>query len=254
MVLSLQQAGSESAGAAAAASAAAASSMTPEDRSRLLTAMHMDQSPLLESLFASSVAVSTLACVSNPPAASSSSSDAPLLTPSELDLLGEYQFAFTAFLVGQDYEGFECWKGLTVLLTSCADALTRRHVFYEQWLGVLGHQLEAAPRDFFVDELSSENFLRPCVQRLFDHLATALVPMSLVYAAKELRELIKRKFLWRNIGHLPTFVHQEEEQQHPEGSPSSAREITAEELQAFKQRLQAQAEEDEYAPTIAEEE
>ena len=39
--------------------------------------------------------------------------------PNFKDLLGELQFAFATFLLGENYENFEQWKRLLVLLCNC---------------------------------------------------------------------------------------------------------------------------------------
>jgi A1 cistron-splicing factor AAR2 len=40
------------------------------------------------------------------------------------EVLAELQFAFVTFLLGENYESFEQWKSLTVLLCNCQSALT----------------------------------------------------------------------------------------------------------------------------------
>ncbi len=42
---------------------------------------------------------------------------------SSKELLGEIQFAFTTFLLGENFESFEQWKRLLVLLCNCQEAL-----------------------------------------------------------------------------------------------------------------------------------
>lgn len=218
-------------------------------RTSLVTAMHLDQSPLLEYVLQRTL------CSSSTTAATSGSGDVSNLTPAEHALLGEYQFAFVAFLIGQDYEGFDQWKRLTLLLTSCGDAMMAHHALYAAWIAVLAAQLECVPKDFFVDMLSGENFMRPALQRLFDHAADAIVPTSLVYAMRELRERMRVKFMWR-LNQMPTFKHREEvleetakgRSTNAAGGPQNDHEA----IRALQRRLQAEAEEDEYAPTIVE--
>jgi A1 cistron-splicing factor AAR2 len=234
-----------------------AASLTPEERAHALTQLHMDQSPILESIFSASTATSTLAAVSNPP----DGDHAPLLTPAELDLLGELQFAFTAFLIGHDYEGFDAWKDLTRLLTSCTQSLEHHPAFYEYWLGsVLHAQLAALPRDFFVDAISGENFLLPCLRDLFDRLAGGVVPASLLVAAEAARRYLQANF--HGHVHLPsaaigTEVAADWNDRHEPSGVSSGSDggvsssITSAELRAFKRQLQDQ--EGEYGPTIADE-
>jgi A1 cistron-splicing factor AAR2 len=212
---------------------------SPDIRAARITALHIDQTPILESILAQSVATP-----------SDEDREFAPLTPAERDLLGEMQFAFVAFLVGQDYEGFDAWKRCVVLLTSCVEAIATHHALYERWIAVLAMQLNAMPRDFFVDNLSGENFLHPSLSRLFDAAGEAVIPTSLVYALKELRVKLQEKFMW-HVKQLPGFLHRDElleQQQQAAAAPLDS----AAQLAAFKRQLQAEAEEDEYAPTIAE--
>lgn len=82
-------------------------------------------------------------------------------------LLAEVQFAFIAFLLGQVFEAFDHWKRLVGVLCGCEEALfTRPKLFYD-FLGVLLHQLQETPTDFFVDIISRENFLAVALQGYF---------------------------------------------------------------------------------------
>jgi len=47
-------------------------------------------------------------------------------------LLGELQFAFVSFLLGQNFDSFEQWKQLVLLLTQCDAALiTQYNLFFK---------------------------------------------------------------------------------------------------------------------------
>jgi A1 cistron-splicing factor AAR2 len=39
------------------------------------------------------------------------------------DLLGEFQYAFTTFMLAQNFESFEQWKAIFVLISDCNQAL-----------------------------------------------------------------------------------------------------------------------------------
>lgn len=57
------------------------------------------------------------------------------LEPAEL--LGEMQFAFISFLLGQTYEGFEHWKRIVSLLCSCERGLTDFRKFFSNFIGII---------------------------------------------------------------------------------------------------------------------
>lgn len=253
-------------------------------RAALLSSLHMDQTPLLESLLSTHFA---------PAAAAAAAAAAGVATGDDADpclgLLGELQFAFIAFLIGQDAEGFEAWKALTTLLCSCVTALQTRHALYERWVAVFAAQLAELPRDFFIDVLSGENFLGPSLQRLFDAAVEPdlAIPASLSYALRELAEMVRRHFHAAPPKHpLPGFrsadpatvalqaaaaaaaaaapgpeaataVEEKEAKQKAGADPhltdEQRRAAEARQRRELLQRLQAEADEDEYAPTVADE-
>ena len=97
--------------------------------------------------------------------------------------LGEMQFAFVCFLVGQSFEAFDQWKGMVDLLCSSERALLGKEIpkeffshnitiveiqeFLAQSLQVLKVHLEQIPLDFFDSDLSKGNFLEQCVTNLY---------------------------------------------------------------------------------------
>ncbi len=50
-------------------------------------------------------------------------------------LLGELQYAFILFFLGENYDGFEQWKALVHLLCACDAALLSRASFFERFCG-----------------------------------------------------------------------------------------------------------------------
>ena len=77
-------------------------------------------------------------------------------------ILGELQFAFVAFLMGQSYESFEAWKNLISILCQCDDALNKYPDLFINFTKVFLVQLMDVPEDFFIDEISGggKNFIR----------------------------------------------------------------------------------------------
>ena len=88
----------------------------------------------------------------------------------ERELLAELQFAFLAFLVGQNYDSFEQWKRLVVLLCTCDQGIIDHPALFKDFLGDLYFQMKEVPRDFFVDIVSSSNFLCSSLHTLFSNI------------------------------------------------------------------------------------
>ncbi|XP_006072522.4 protein AAR2 homolog isoform X1 [Bubalus bubalis] len=80
------------------------------------------------------------------------------------DVLGELQFAFVCFLLGNVYEAFEHWKRLLNLLCRSEEAMVKHHSLYVNLISILYHQLGEIPADFFVDIVSQDNFLTSTLQ------------------------------------------------------------------------------------------
>ena len=101
----------------------------------------------------------------------------------EAALLGELQFAFVAFLVGQSADGFEQWKGLVDIMCRSEDAMlglcgaaetvttaVASPWCFEMFLDVLRAQLAEIPEDFFVDIISGGNFMHDALRSMMSIL------------------------------------------------------------------------------------
>lgn len=89
----------------------------------------------------------------------------------EEDLIGELQFAFVTFLIGQVYDCFEHWKLLVSLLTKSQDTLLKRNGLYTRFVDTVRLQMEEIPQDYFADITAQHNFLVHTFQRFFDNFA-----------------------------------------------------------------------------------
>merc|ERR1719498_1769023 len=112
----------------------------------------------------------------------------------ELGILGELQLAYIAFLLGQNYDGFEQWKSLLLLLCSCEHAVTTRPELFAELLRSFFSQLSQAPQDLFGDDLTKENFLGTCAVSLLEVCDTSDTPPRLRKRCGKLRELVAEKF------------------------------------------------------------
>lgn len=113
------------------------------------------------------------------------------------EILGELQFAFVCFLVGQVYDAFEHWKKLLNMLCSCDEALPMYTDIFDALIGVLHFQLMEIPKDFFVDIVSTNNFLTTTLQVFFSNLeSSTTVEKRLVEKARRFRKHITKRFTW----------------------------------------------------------
>ena len=91
-------------------------------------------------------------------------------------MLGELQFAFVTFLIGQSFESFEAWKNLVSILCQCDEALTKHAILFVNFTKVFQAQLMDVPDDFFIDEISGgKNFIREMLKVSFSMLNNQLI-------------------------------------------------------------------------------
>uniref|UniRef100_A0A915Q0C9 Protein AAR2 homolog n=1 Tax=Setaria digitata TaxID=48799 RepID=A0A915Q0C9_9BILA len=113
------------------------------------------------------------------------------------EFLGELQFAFVCFLMGQVYEGFEQWKRMIHLLCSCTEILIEHKNLYMALIPVLHFQLKECPEDFFVDIVSRDNFLTTTLSRLFGNINDCeLTDATLKERAGKFKIFLTRRFKW----------------------------------------------------------
>lgn len=113
-----------------------------------------------------------------------------------LNILGELQFAFVCFLVGNVYEAFEHWKSLLALLCRSEEAMKERKELYLGLIAVLYHQLGEIPPDFFVDIVSQNNFLTSTLQDFFQFASSPGVDSTLRKRAEKFKVHLTKKFRW----------------------------------------------------------
>lgn len=110
----------------------------------------------------------------------------------ELAVLGELQLAYISFLLGQNFDGFEQWRALLLLLCGCEDAAMRRTELFAELLRTFFTQLSQAPSDLFGDDLTKDNFMGSCALSLLE-ICNTDAPKLQKRCAK-LRELVEEKF------------------------------------------------------------
>ncbi|XP_053337957.1 protein AAR2 homolog [Clarias gariepinus] len=113
-----------------------------------------------------------------------------------LNVLGELQFAFVCFLLGNVYEGFEHWKQLLLVLCRSEEAMRERSDLYLGLISVLYHQLGEIPPDFFVDIVSQNNFLTSTLQDFFQFASSPGINSTLRKRAEKFKVHLTKKFRW----------------------------------------------------------
>ena len=82
-------------------------------------------------------------------------------------LLGEFQLAFVLLIGLSSMAALEQWKHLAHVVCACAEtAVFEYPELYSAFIDAISEQLKRAGDDFFVDDYSDENFLRPCLVAL----------------------------------------------------------------------------------------
>ncbi|KAG6553825.1 hypothetical protein Mapa_004742 [Marchantia paleacea] len=141
-------------------------------------------------------------------------------------LLGELQFCFVAFLMGQSLEAFGQWKGIMSLLFRCEDApLRRRMTFFIKFLGVIYWQLKQSlqpekkgPNDYLIlmDDgwLADDNFFRLLLKDFLNMLRDATpVNGELLRQVKRLKKLFETTLGW--IFDMDSIVGEEGDEYAP---------------------------------------
>ena len=115
-----------------------------------------------------------------------------------LGLLGEIQFAFVCFLLGQVFDAFEQWKQLVHLLCSSEEAMADSSYksLYWQFLPTLHYHLREIPEDFFVDIVTRNNFLVASLGTFFSNLANGGASVDLKKRGQMFRESLEKKCRW----------------------------------------------------------
>lgn len=105
---------------------------------------------------------------------------------------GEFEVAFITFLIGEMLDSFEQWKKMFILVFSCEELLIERpemfldlirnfknRLIYETifiCLALVYHQLKQFPKDFFIDVISGNNFMRSVLKvRIFLYFYNNLI-------------------------------------------------------------------------------
>eukprot|EP00012_Vannella_robusta_P005951 CAMPEP_0206194258 /NCGR_PEP_ID=MMETSP0166-20121206/7084_1 /ASSEMBLY_ACC=CAM_ASM_000260 /TAXON_ID=95228 /ORGANISM="Vannella robusta, Strain DIVA3 518/3/11/1/6" /LENGTH=389 /DNA_ID=CAMNT_0053611185 /DNA_START=20 /DNA_END=1185 /DNA_ORIENTATION=- len=110
------------------------------------------------------------------------------------ELIGEFQFSFICFWLGESYESFEHWKQLMILFCNCDISISEHPEWWKEILQTIEKQMLIVPQDFFVDILSSKNFLEPSLKNLFSILDNYASELPLSSSYESLKSTIEQRF------------------------------------------------------------
>lgn len=111
-------------------------------------------------------------------------------------LLGEIQFSFICFLIGQVYDAFDQWKSLVHMMCGSVEALNCSTDLYMNFISMLHFQVQDIPEDFFVDIVSTNNFLTSTLQEFFSNLEDGNGESKLRQRGLKFRDHLTKKFKW----------------------------------------------------------
>jgi len=143
-------------------------------------------------------------------------------------LLGEFQFSYLVFLIGQRLDAFEQWKKFIDLMCNCEEAMKEVPTLFIEFVQVMRAQLETLPEDLFMDSLSSKNFLTLAFNSLIeladDYCTTigssssnsskSIVRIANDFSAEieSLKKLLKVKFKWHMASNKSSSSNQQQKQ------------------------------------------
>lgn len=114
----------------------------------------------------------------------------------ESKILGEIQFAFICFLIGQVLDAFEQWKNLVHVMCTSEEALQNHASLFLNFISVIHYHIQETPEDFFVDILSANNFLTSTLQEFFSNLENMSSDSDLKKRGLKFRDYLTQKFKW----------------------------------------------------------
>ena len=109
------------------------------------------------------------------------------------NLLGELQYCFISFMIGENLESFEQWKKLVNLLCNCGTALKdsklSKSLFY-RFIPAIYEQFRQLPKDFFSDDLSKVSFINDSLNAFFDYTSDEGVSKAIKLRVEKLKEML----------------------------------------------------------------
>ncbi len=101
------------------------------------------------------------------------------------EFLGEFQYTFILFLIGEVYEALKQWKDIFILITSSEDLINKKNLekFFCDFIEIIYNQLRLFPDDLMHDIILDNNFLKRYLTNF------------LLFEKKEMKNFSKRQKL-----------------------------------------------------------
>lgn len=105
------------------------------------------------------------------------------------EFLGEFQYTFILFLIGEVYEALKQWKDIFILISSSENLLTKKNFekFFCDFTEIIYNQLRLFPDDLMHDVILENNFMKRYLTNF------------LLYEKKEMKNFSKRQKLLKNF-------------------------------------------------------
>jgi A1 cistron-splicing factor AAR2 len=111
------------------------------------------------------------------------------------NLLGEFQYSFIVFIVGQSYVGLQQWKSFLFLLSDCAKDLKANGNLFNEFIVILYSQLKLFEDGMIEEIFFGDNFLQTVLSLLFSNIEDADgVDQTLKRRALQLKAFCEKKF------------------------------------------------------------
>ena len=103
------------------------------------------------------------------------------------EFLGEFQYTFILFLIGEVYEALKQWKDIFILITSSEDLINKKNFekFFCDFIEIIYNQLRLFPDDLMHDVILENNFLKRYLTNF------------LLFEKKEMKNFSKRQKLFK---------------------------------------------------------
>lgn len=121
-------------------------------------------------------------------------------------LLAELQISFVSFWLAEQFEGFQQWKRMVLMLCNCDKALSQRPDLFADFVQVLHHQLDSIPEGQFELFFGQESGDRPAATYTktdnFVHFGLSSF-FELVFGSEGVSDLLRQR-----ASSLQSFVQQ----------------------------------------------
>ena len=113
------------------------------------------------------------------------------------DFLGEFQYSFITFLLGESYEGLIQFKDIFCLITSCEDGFLKYEKFFCNFVEVIYNQFRNFPNDLFYDEIIGNNFMKRYLNNFINNINSRNDISNLKKRIKLFEKFLNEKFNYK---------------------------------------------------------